>query len=713
MNPNRCSRFRRSLSGALAAVLLLAGLLPAKAARAQGASPIPYTVAECGQIDESTLRDELNRIAQSIFDEERGGLSVAVIVERNWTALGLDATVDAAVDAATERVMDETGWWEKVISNWDPEELTTDVATYAFGSREFEEALEQLSHAIADDVVAEIQLMAVKSASSALDCVLTYLGDAVSPAMAAILKTQIEARFDGASVPSEGEVDWLDIAKAHPRLLGGVGVLIGTRIAVTLGKALAGQIAKRVVGRLLTRLVTGAIPLVGYLIGAALIIWDIFTFRNGSLPLIRDALKGPDIKREIRAEITRKFEDDLRTKTPQFARDIANDVFSQWLEFRRKHARVLELAQISPRFQAILHATPVDKVKPLGDLVALFDELLGEEGLLQAVESGQFERILHLPTEALDLLRATEDPDLVVAWADLAGARLSEVIELEVYRAASPSDFSDRAALEAILTLDDAALIQKLMALDDDARRTLLDLPSPQIEELLESVAPDDLAWLARELLPPLETRQRNQIVDLILRVPAAIQTLMALDDDARRTLLDLPSPQIEELLESVAPDDLAWLTRDLLPPLETRQRSQVVDIILSVPAALPELQVPAVRQALRESENFETTLNYIAQRTKDLHWVGRVVQMSASIEPLLSGELPWTLFLRYDFAALRSTLLVLAGLVLLYIAGRVVAPRRRQDVNVNVVLPDSRAGAAAEPSASSGEIRTTKEDGT
>jgi len=153
--------------------LLLSAILPARSAFAQETLPANYTFQECDQVEEATLWDELNRITQSVFAEELGGMGVAEIVKLNWVALNLDATVDEAVASATEKVMEETGFWDRFRSGWSPtkaEELTTEVATYAFGSSDFREALDLLSSDITDDVVAEIRLITTKSASSALLC---------------------------------------------------------------------------------------------------------------------------------------------------------------------------------------------------------------------------------------------------------------------------------------------------------------------------------------------------------------------------------------------------------------------------------------------------------------------------------------------------------------------------------------------------------------
>ena len=70
---------------------------------------------------------------------------------------------------------------------------------------------------------------------------------------------------------------------------------------------------------------------------------------------------------------------------------------------------------------------------------------------------------------------------------------------------------------------------------------------------------------------------------------------------------------------------------------------------------------------------------------------------MMGGIGPVLSGELPWVLFWRYDGAVLGQVVWVLVGLVALLLVGRrVFSPRRRQDVNVNVVLPGRDSGEQA-----------------
>ena len=378
------AKWRKFLTVVCLIALLLAALLPTKAAQAQVTPPATYTFEECEQVNEASLRDELNRITQTVFAEEQGGIDFAAIIMRNWEALNLDAIVDKEVAESTEQVGDEEGLWGRIISGWSPgkaEELTKKIATLAFGSPTFRDAIDELSLDISADVVTEIRLMTAKSASSALLCVQQFIGDTVSPTMAAVLEKDIQARLTDIEFSEVEDLNLLDVVRANPNLTGGVAVIIGTQIARSLGKQLSQKIAGRVVGRILSRLVSGAIPLVGWVVGAGLIVWDLFNAKEGSLPQIRNALQNSEVKEEIRAQVAGKVGDELRVELPQLARSVSNDVYSQWQEFRKKYARLLELANANMRFQRILNNTPVEEVKKLAEFVAVVKAKHGSEGL--------------------------------------------------------------------------------------------------------------------------------------------------------------------------------------------------------------------------------------------------------------------------------------------------------------------------------------------
>lgn len=624
------------LAVAILIAVLLAAFIPTRVTHAQASPPASYTFEECDQVKAAELRDELNRITQAVFQEEQGGLKVSEIVDRNWAALSLDATVDAAIEEAAQKVMEETGYWERLISGWSPkkaEELTKEIAQHAFGSSKMRDAFKTLSQNISDDVVAEIRLITAMSATSALLCVQTFIGDTISPTMSSLLEQEIQSKLEEQDTSSDAEIDFLDIAKSKPHLLGGVGVVIVSQLAKSLGKKLAQSIAGKVIVRVLGKAVPIIVPVVGWILGVGLIVWDLWKAGEGSLPLIQETLQDEEVKQEVRKHVTQQVTEELRLELPQLARTIANDVYSQWQEFRQKFARVLDLAETNARFRGILDRTKVAEVKGLADLVSIIESEFRTQRLEELIENGNFERLFDLHDPALKMIRSGVEPEVVIEWADLAGGLLDEVVQFETHFIASPSDFRDRADLERVLALADAERIRKVMLLDKEARDSVLALPTTHVTQVLDTLSVEELTWLAKDYLAVLDEKRRNILVDRILRQPVI----------------------------------------------------------------KADLNAGIVRGALLASTDFEGTLNYVSQRTGDGTWIGETVNMFAAIGPALSGELPLTLFWYYDGRVLLNVLYVLAGLIVLYIVWRRVFPGRRQDVNVNVVLPGNQGSIGSD----------------
>lgn len=452
------------------------------------------------------MRDELYVITRSIFEPEKIRLEIEAIVDRKWAELDLDSTVDSAVDAAVEKARSETDWWERVKSNWSADttkELTEKVATYAFGSESFVTTVNQLSENIASELVDELRVMTAKSASSALQCVQAFIGDTFSQTMAAVLEEQIQERIDELILDSDPEnATILDIVELHPELLSGVAVIIGTQLAKRFAAKMAQNFAGKIVARILGKLATSAIPLVGWIIGGGLIVWDVINAGEGAFPQIRDALKEDQTKSELRKQITNEVHEELLAELDltELSRSVSNDVYSQWQGFRSKYGRVLELAETNTRFQGLLDNTPVEEVKKLADFVSVVEAKLGSVELENLLDKGQFERLLTLPQEVLEMLELGVDPDVVIEWADLSGESIVILVATELYRVASPSDFRDRADLERVLVLNDAAHIQKAMLLDREERDAVLALPTVHIGKVLEELSTEELSWLAKEV---------------------------------------------------------------------------------------------------------------------------------------------------------------------------------------------------------------------
>ena len=633
----RNGKMGRQLTYAFVIAFLFAAILPAKVTRAQGAPPAVYTVQECERVEEAGLRDELNRITQAAFAEERGGLDVAAIVARNWVALNMDQTLDAVVEVAAQKVRDDTPFWERIWSSWNPdtaEDLATRIAIETFESQRFSAEFDELSAKVADDVVGEIRIVTAQSASSALLCVQEFLGDTFSQTMATVLEREIQDKLDEIKINPDADKDFLDILKQHSGLAGGVVVILGTQIGVQIAKRLAQKVAQNIVGKVVIRILGGAvisvIPIVGWIIGAVLIVVDIFDARDGALPFIKESLQSEEVKAEIRAWTAQEVNKELRTELPQLARDVANSVFSQWLEFRRKFVRVLELAETNARFRRILDDTPPENVKALADFVDVLEAKLGLEGLEEAIDKGHFARLLGLPERVLEMLEYGVELETVIAWADLAGDSILKVIEFEVYRTASPSELGRNDDLARVLALDDAAAIQKL-----------------------------------------------------ILFLPEEREVLLGLTSENSRTLL----------LADLPPLQLSRLTGQYLAMLDATDANLLAGYIVGNPALGTVLENEAVRKALLDTEDMRASLAYLARGLEGTGSRG-YLRILGDLGPVLSGQVPWALFWHKNAATLgnpRNLLYVLAGLIILYLLLRFSFRRRQPEVNVTVYIPESR----------------------
>lgn len=630
--------------------LLVVSFFPARIARSQEKYPVSYTFEECARFDEPSLRDELNVITQAVFAEGRSEIIVANIVERKWQQLGMDARVDREVEIAVDLVRSDTPFWERIWSAWSSkaaEELAVRIADEAFGSDSFNSDFDELSAIIASDIVDELRLVTAESASSALECVQEFIGDRFSITMVEALEKQIQDDLEVAIGKTDTDQNFIDVFRAHTNLAGGIAVIVGTRIGVGIARKLATTLSKnlvtRIAARILTRTLAGAIPIVGWIIGGVLIVTDLVGSRDGALPFIRDSLQSEEAKAEMKEWIAEEVSEELRRESPLLARDIANSTFRKWQDFREKFSRVLDLAEELPRFRSILDRTEVDQVAKLAELVHLVEEKEHAK-LEELILSGRFEFIQGLPEKAIEILQVTGKSSILISWGEFAEELVEQVVETELYLVASPADFADRTELQRVLALKTSGLIQAFMLLDRKVRDALLGLPTVHAQQLVDVYSPEELTWLVNAYLAGLGAQRSSLLLDRLLRQPELIA----------------------------------------------------------------ELQKELVQKTLLESQDFTRVLNYIAKNSQKRPIVEQVRDMLSKIRLAVSGELPWALFWHYDGALLRFALYAVVGLVTLSLIWRMVfSSRRRQDVSVTVVLPESRDGSSSDPTPKKSESIT------
>ena len=500
---------------------------PLAAPIAQSTTQTPIPVG-CETVAPEALRDELNRVSQNIFAAEDSPLDIEGMVARQWQLVGMDAQIDAAVAGAVNEVRADTDLWGQFLSGWSPDQaelLTQRVVDIAFTSVTFRDAVDVLAAAVAVDLAEVVATLSAESATQATLCLQSYIGARYSDALVGVFTRELQAETESLQLGDEATADvgiW-SVIERHKGALGGVGVIIAAQIAkrvvVRLGETIAKRVAGRVVGRVVGKAGSTIIPVAGWVIGAAMIAYDLYDSREGAIPQIQEGLQAEDVKSAIRTEISDAVATELRLETPQLARDIANDLYATWLDFQRKYTQVLSWAEDDPNFQALLAQT--DDPAKLATLVDITLTALGTEGLQAALADGTMARALDLPESAFAILRTSASFATLLSWADVAGAALEEVVSLEIYKHKAPTDLS-RDDLMALLAVGDPAAT-KLALLDGATLGELLKLSRESLSVLAQTLSADDLAWLGG-YLAALNQDQANQLVVVLLDDP----TLMA-----------------------------------------------------------------------------------------------------------------------------------------------------------------------------------------
>lgn len=500
------------------------------------------TLQNCDSVDEEALQEELNAITQEVVAASAAQINIGRIVEEQWRALKMDTIIDAQVDNAVERVKSEEDYWNKLLSSWSADsaaELTQKVTNYTFEAETFQNKIDELSHQVAQGISAEIALLSAQSVSAAFFCLQTFISGNYSGALVRAFEEQVRLATEGVSFDNEAlDTSLLSIIGQHGTALGGIGVIIvaqiSRRLMVEIGETIAERIAGRIVGRILGRAGSTLIPIAGWIVGAGMIAYDLYSSRDGALPQIGETLKSEEVKSGIRSEITASIEPELKRELPQIARDISNQLFNQWRDIKRNIRQVLELSTENANFNKLLNEqqTPEELAK-LVNLVGAALPALGRDGLVAAVDSGLFAQVFAQPEAAFQIVSDSGSLQDAIDWSNAAGNLLDQVVATEVYKH-QPAGALDKALLEKLLAVNDKGAIQKLALLKPEALQALLTVSTSNLATLAAQVEAADLEALAA-FLPTLNQTQVNQLVARVISEPS---TISHLQDPALRDYL-------------------------------------------------------------------------------------------------------------------------------------------------------------------------------
>ncbi len=535
----------------------------------------PAPPAACASIHDEALRDELNRFAQQAIGPTGQPVDVAAAVAAAWQRVEMDQAIDAAVGHGVQTVRQQEDLWSQFLSSWSPqqaERLTQAVAAAAFSAPVFVQAMDRLAEEVAVELSAEIARLSAESASQALLCLQRYIGHRYTEAVAAAFSAELhaDAATLGQVMAQEMDTGILAVLDRHRTALGGVGVIVASqlarRVVQEVGEVLARRVAGRVVGRILGKAGSTVIPAVGWAVGAALILYDVMESREGALPQIQEGLQAPAVKIAIRNAVVAELEPQVQRELPQIARNLANELYAQWLEFQRRYRLALTLADENPAFRQVLAET--EDLAQLASLVDAMLSYLGTDALNQAIAGGHLPRLLTLPESAYQIWQVQPSVEALLAWADLAGGQMDAVVAHEIYKHKAPTEL-DRATLLALLALEDPEAIANLVLLKPAHLATLLTIARPHLRTLARQLSPEDLAWLAG-YVQRLDPQQTNQLVAQLATRPALMERLQ----DSRLQEILRRSPDLGSALAFLDGDVTLWALADDLLRLAARSVS-------------------------------------------------------------------------------------------------------------------------------------------
>jgi hypothetical protein len=196
-----------------------------------------------------------------------------------------------------------------------------------------------------------------------------------------------------------------------------------------------------------------------------------------------------------------------------------------WLEFRRAHAKVVELADRQEAFKAFLDTVKPDDLAKLDEVVALVLAGEGEAGISRRLDNGTLHRAVSgLPAGAIDIARETQSLEAALQWSAVAGDSLGKVVEFEIYRQAKPETFT-KASLQRLLALQDRVAVVRLAALQPAARDALFELPVNDVKSLARALDETQLDSLSR-YLTGLDKSTALRVLQVVAQTPARMAEL-------------------------------------------------------------------------------------------------------------------------------------------------------------------------------------------
>jgi hypothetical protein len=474
----------------------------------------------CQARDESGFRAAIESLTRTGLEAGLADLDYKALIADEWRRGNVDEVIDRQVDRAITEVREESSWfdlWSSLASKDKAQELATAAAERVYRSDPIKSAIAELAMRIGREVGKRIELATVDSARPASACIETFLGPRYGATIARIVATgagkeyTIDASKGGAQI-STGQV----LAEGSEGIAGTVVLVVRRQLT-----NMAARIGQRIVGAVLSRVVS----VVAGGIGLVLIAKDIWDFRHGVLPIIAEEMKAKETKEKVREELAKSIPEQIAESVKEIAAKTAERVVEIWLDFRRAHAKVVELAGRQPDFQRFLDTVKADDMPRVDEIVDLVLAGEGEAGVARRLVDGTLHRaVTSLPAAALEIARESRSLEIALRWAGLAGDSLPRVVEMEIFRRAKPETFT-QASLARLLDLKDTLAVTRLASLEPGARSALFELSDSELKRLARALDEAELDSLSH-YLTALEKAPAERLLRAVVASPARMAEL-------------------------------------------------------------------------------------------------------------------------------------------------------------------------------------------
>ncbi len=517
------TRYGRRTVAAFTLVGFLAAQLPVALVTSAVAQTGPLSRVEyesCQARDEAGFKTAIEALTLKGLTTGLANVDYNAVVHDEWRKTNMNDVIDRQVDQAITEVGDENSLWSKATSIFSGEkskELATTVAERVFKSEGMKRSLENLAGGVGGQLGKRIELASSETAEPALQCLQAFLGPRYGATIARVVSKDAGKEFQIDPDKARAGISTGQVLSDNAGGIAGAIILIVRRQLANM----ASRVGTRIVGSVLSRLV-GA---VAGGIGAVLIVKDVWEFRNGVLPIISSEMKSKETKEKVQVELASAMKEQIGDNLKEIAGKTAERVVDVWQEFRRAHAKVLELADKNASFKAFLENLKPEALPRLDEIVSLLLSTEGEAGILKRLDDGSLNTAVNLmPAAAFDIARETKSIETALAWSTLAGDRLPAVVENEVHRRAKPQAFT-AASLKQLLDVSDKVAIQRLAGLDAPVRAALFEAAAPDLKVLGRSLTEPELTALAR-YLTGLDKGASGRVLRAVAQTPSRMQVL-------------------------------------------------------------------------------------------------------------------------------------------------------------------------------------------